>query len=204
MDYGRWQLTEADVAADPVAQFGRWFADAQAANVPEPNAMTVATADASAAPSARVVLLKDVDDRGFAFFTNYESRKGRDLSANPRAALCFYWQPLERQVRVEGAVERTSREESEAYFRTRPPSAQLGAWVSRQSSAIGSRDELEQRQRVLEERFGAGEVPVPDFWGGLRVVPRTVEFWQGRPSRLHDRLRYRAVDGGWVVERLSP
>ena len=142
IDYGRGQLAEAAAAADPVAQFGRWFADARAANVPEPNAMTVATADASGAPSARVVLLKGFDERGFAFFTNYDSRKGRELAANPRAALCFYWQPLERQVRIEGTVERVSRAESEAYFRTRPASAQVGAWASRQSSVIRSREEL--------------------------------------------------------------
>ena len=205
IDYGRGQLAEADAAADPVAQFGRWFADARAANVPEPNAMTVATADASGAPSARVVLLKGFDERGFAFFTNYDSRKGRELAANPRAALCFYWQPLERQVRIEGTVERVSRAESEAYFRTRPASAQVGAWASRQSSVIRSREELEQHERELAARFAGGPVPLPDFWGGFRVVPAAVEFWQGRPSRLHDRILYtRAGDGTWARQRLSP
>lgn len=205
IDYGRGHLTEADVAADPVRQFEWWFADARAADVPEPNAMTLATADAGGAPSARVVLLKGFDDRGFCFFTNYDSRKGRDLSANPRAALCFYWQPLERQVRVEGAVERVGRDESEAYFRTRPPAAQVGAWASAQSQVIASRGDLAAREAELAARFAGGPVPLPDFWGGYRVVPAAVEFWQGRPSRLHDRIRYaRRADGGWAIDRLSP
>ncbi|MDB5295656.1 MAG: pdxH [Phycisphaerales bacterium] len=205
IDYGRGQLSEADAAADPVAQFARWFADVRAADVPEPNAMTVATADAGGAPSARVVLLKSFDERGFCFFTNYDSRKGRELAANPRAALCFYWQPLERQVRVEGAVERVDRAESEAYFRSRPASAQVGAWASRQSAVIGGREELERREAELAERYAAAPVPLPDFWGGYRVVPAVVEFWQGRPSRLHDRLRYtRGAEGRWAIERLSP
>lgn len=205
IDYSKSQLSEADAAADPFEQFRRWFADVQAAGIAEPNAMTLATADASGAPSARVVLLKGFDERGFAFFTNYTSRKAADLEANARAALCFYWQPLERQVRVEGRAERVSREESEAYFRTRPPSAQLGAWVSRQSRPVASRQELERRERALMERFAGQEVPRPEFWGGYRVVPHAVEFWQGRPSRLHDRILYtRGPDGSWARQRLSP
>ncbi len=204
IDYGRGHLEEGDVLADPVEQFARWFADAQAAGVPEANAMTVATADATGMPSARVVLLKGFDARGFAFFTNYDSRKGRELDANPRASICFYWQPLERQVRVEGRVERTSRAESEAYFRSRPVSAQVGAWVSRQSEMITGRDALERREAELTARFADGPVPLPDFWGGYRVVPQRVEFWQGRPSRLHDRLLYTQTDAGWTLRRLSP
>jgi pyridoxamine 5'-phosphate oxidase len=205
VDYGRGRLDEADVAADPFRQFGRWFDDARAAQVAEPNAMTLATADASGAPSARVVLLKSFDERGFTFHTNYDSRKGRELAGNPRAALCFYWQPLERQVRIEGTVERASREDSEAYFRTRPVAAQIGAWVSQQSKPIASRAELERLQQELEQRFAGGPVPLPEHWGGLRVVPHAVEFWQGRPSRLHDRLLYtRVPEGGWKLQRLSP
>lgn len=208
IDYSRGALDEADVLHDPIDQFARWFADAQAAGVPEPNAMTLATAAGGGVPSARVVLLKALDERGFAFFTNYDSRKGAELAANPRAALCFYWQPLERQVRVEGTVAKTSREESEAYFHSRPVAAQVGAWVSRQSVTIASRAELERLQQEVVARFGVdsgGVVPLPDFWGGYRVVPQSIEFWQGRPSRLHDRLLYtRQPDGTWRISRLSP
>jgi pyridoxamine 5'-phosphate oxidase len=207
VDYGKGQLLESNAAGDPVEQFGRWLADAQAANVPEPNAMVLATVDPDGAPAARVMLLKEFDARGFTFFTNYESRKGRALAANPRAALCFFWHALERQVRVEGTVERVSRAESDAYFHSRPLGAQVGAWTSRQQSgAIASRDELERRERELFERFKGKEIPLPDFWGGYRVVPRAVEFWQGRPSRLHDRLLYTrdAPAAAWKISRLSP
>jgi len=203
-DYARAGLSEADLAPTWHEQLTRWLADALAAELVEPNAVVLGTATPDGVPSARTVLLKGFDDRGLVVFTNLTSRKASEALANPQASLVLPWVPLERQVVVAGAVEQVAREETAAYFASRPRGSQIGAWVSRQSSVIASRAELEQRQRVLDERFAGGEVPVPDFWGGLRVVPRTVEFWQGRPSRLHDRLRYRAGDGGWVVERLSP
>ena len=201
-DYARAGLSEADLAPTWPEQFDRWLAEAQ--DLVEPNAVVLATASAEGVPSARTVLLKDVDARGFVVFTNLTSRKGREATANPRASLVFPWVELERQVCVTGLVEVVAREETEAYFRSRPRGSQIGAWVSRQSSVVPSRDVLEARQAELEQRFAAADVPVPGFWSGLRVVPDAVEFWQGRPSRLHDRLRYRAVDGGWLVERLSP
>ena len=204
IEYARGRLDIADVAADPVSQFQRWFDEAIAAKVPEANAMTLATADASGAPSARIVLLKVLIRGGFAFFTNYGSRKGRELEANPKAALCIYWQPLERQVRIEGRVERTTRAESEQYFHSRPLSAQVGAWVSRQSEVIEGREGLERRDVELLAEFGTRAVPLPDYWGGYRVEPERVEFWQGRPSRLHDRIRYSRDGDGWKIARLSP
>jgi pyridoxamine 5'-phosphate oxidase len=205
VDYARGRLDETDAARDPVGQFGRWFNEAAAANVPEPNAMTLATSDASGVPAARIVLLKSFDDRGFTFYTNYDSRKGRELAGNPRAALCFFWQPLERQVRIEGAVERVGRGESEAYFNGRPRQAQIGAWVSQQSRPVTSRAELERLEAELQKRFDGKPVPLPDYWGGFRVVPHAIEFWQGRPSRLHDRLLYtRNAEGAWTIQRLSP
>jgi pyridoxamine 5'-phosphate oxidase len=185
-------------------QFGRWFADAKAADLIEPNAMTLATADAGGRPSARMVLLKGFDQRGFVFYSNYGSRKAGELAGNPAAALVFWWPPLERQVRVEGGVERVTREESDAYFRTRPLGSRLGAWASEQSRVIVGRADLERRLEELEARFGDGAVPLPPFWGGYRVQPEVIEFWQHRPNRLHDRLRYRRVPGGWTIERLSP
>jgi len=204
-EYEQGGLSEADLAVDPVVQFRAWFAQALAVDPRDANAMTLATADREGRPSARIVLLKGVDERGFVFFTNYESRKGRDLAENPEAALVFFWPLLDRQVRVEGRVERTSREESAAYFRSRPLKARLGAWASRQSRVLEEREELEREVAQAEERFADGEVPLPDFWGGYRLVPAAVELWQGRPSRLHDRFRYeRSPAGGWRVERLSP
>ena len=205
VDYGRGSLDESTALPDPIDQFILWFDEAIAADVPEANAMTLGTVGPSGAPSARVVLLKAVDRTGFTFFTNYLSRKGRELAANPRAALCFYWAPLERQVRIEGTVQRVGQAESEAYFQTRPRAAQIGAWVSEQSSEITSRDELERREKELSARFGAGIVPLPEHWGGYRMVPSSIEFWQGRPSRLHDRLLYtRGPSGGWTLRRLAP
>ncbi len=202
--YRRGQLLESDVDGDPVAQFRVWLADAVTARVPEPNAMTLATADADGAPSARVVLLKDVDERGFVFYTNAASRKGTDLAANPRAALVFCWLELERQVRVTGDVAQVTRAESAAYFASRPRASQLGAWASNQSSVTAAREDLLAAERAAAERFAGRDVPVPDFWGGWRVHPSTVEFWQGRPGRLHDRLRFRRTATGWVIERLAP
>lgn len=203
-EYAGAGLAEADLADTWHEQLDRWLAEAVRAELVEPNAVVLGTATPDGVPSARTVLLKGFDSRGLVVFTNLSSRKGREVAANPRASLVVPWVPLERQVVVTGAVERVSRDETAAYFRSRPRAAQLGAWASRQSSVMGSRAELEQRLREAEQRFGTAEVPVPDFWGGLRVLPAEVEFWQGRPGRLHDRLRYRARGDGWVVERLSP
>ena len=197
-------MDEAQVDADPIVQFGRWFADAEAADLIEPNAMTLATAAAGGRPSARMVLLKGFDERGFVFYTNYESRKAGELDGSPVAALVFWWGALQRQVRVEGAVERVRREESEAYFRSRPLGSRLGAWASAQSQVIAGRAELEERLEQLTARYRDGDVPLPPFWGGYRIRPEVIEFWQGRPNRLHDRLRYRRTPGGWDIDRLSP
>jgi pyridoxamine 5'-phosphate oxidase len=197
-------LLESDLDPDPLRQFERWFEEAAGA-VRVPEAMALATAAADGAPSVRMVLLKRFDADGLVFHTNYESRKGLELEANPRAAALLYWDPLGRQVRVEGPVERAARTESEEYFRTRPRVAQLGAAVSRQSREIGSRDELEARRDALEHELGGRDVPPPDWWGGYVLRPESWEFWQHREDRFHDRLRYRrADDGGWRIERLQP
>jgi pyridoxamine 5'-phosphate oxidase len=203
-NYTRQQLTEADVNPDPMQQFKHWFDQAIAAQLPEPNAMTLATATRDGIPSARIVLLKGLDERGFVFYTNYDSHKGRDLAENPRAALVFLWTVLERQVRIEGEVTRVSDEETDRYFHSRPLESQLGAWASEQSRVIADRTVLEQRYQELLEKYRDQEIPRPLHWGGFRVIPHTVEFWQGRPSRLHDRLRYRLEGETWVIERLAP
>ena len=204
-EYRRGALLEGDVGPDPLQLFGDWLQGAVASGIAEPNAMTLATADADGRPSARVVLLKSFDERGFVWFTNYESRKGRELAANPYAALVFWWGDLERQVRVEGHVERTSAAESDAYYAGRPLGARLGAWVSAQSSVIPGRAVLEEKLQELTARYAETEPQRPPFWGGYRLVPTAIEFWQGGVHRLHDRLVYRrAGAGAWRIERLSP
>ena len=203
-DYSRLSLCESDLDPDPIRQFQRWFEEATLAEIPEPNAMALATASPDGRPSVRIVLLRGYDERGFTFFTNYESRKGRELESNPRAALVFHWPDLERQVRIEGAVEHASAEESDVYFQSRPAGSRLGAWASRQSEVIADRADLEARTRELERQYSDGLIPRPEHWGGYRVVPDVIEFWQGRPSRLHDRLRYSRQGSRWLIERLSP
>jgi pyridoxamine 5'-phosphate oxidase len=198
-------LTRSMLAQDPIDQFAGWMADAAALPVPEPTAMVLATVSASGRPRARTVLLKHYDSGGFVFYTNRTSRKASDIAEVPRASLLFPWYPMHRQVIVEGSVSALSTADSEPYFRSRPRGSQLGAWASRQSSVIGSRAELDSRYAELERRWPSGtDVPMPDFWGGYRVIPDVVEFWQGRLNRMHDRFRYRRVDGEWAVERLAP
>ncbi len=205
-DYALAGLAEGDApAGDPWPLWDRWFEEAVRGGIREPNAMVVATADGAGRPSSRLVLLKGADARGFVFFTNYESRKGAELAANPHASLLFPWHDLERQVIVNGAVEKVSAAETEAYFHSRPLGSQVGAWASAQSSVLAGREELERRVAARMAEFQGKVVPVPPYWGGYRVVPAAIEFWQGRPSRLHDRLRYtRGADGTWGRERLSP
>lgn len=202
-DYPEFNETDAD--PNPFKQFAKWFTQAEAAVPILPNAMVLATANsATAIPAARVVLLKGFDEDGFVFYTNYESPKGEDLDQNPVASLCFYWAELGRQVRISGTVSRTSREESEAYFHTRPVDSQLGAWASNQSGVIQGRNVLEARMEELVRKYEGKQVPLPPYWGGYRVEPSVIEFWQSRPSRLHDRLRYSRRDREWVIERLAP
>ncbi len=196
-------LNETDVAANPIDQFQNWLDEALKSELLEPTAMNLATASPEGKPSSRMVLLKDVREDGFVFYSNYKSRKGQNLKENPYAALSFYWDTLERQVRIEGAVSRLSREASEAYFRTRPPGSQMGAVASEQSEVIASRAELAAKFKALEQEY-AEEIPFPDYWGGYLLKPFQIEFWQGRPNRLHDRLRYRLEENNWILERLQP
>ncbi len=204
-DYRRGGLDEQNCDSNPIVQFERWMKDAQAADLKEPNAMTLATATPQGRPSGRVVLLKDVSDIGFVFYTNYTSRKGHEIEANPFAALTFYWPELERQVRVEGGIQRVPREQSEAYFRSRPVGSQLGAWASRQSEILPGREPLDRKLEQLQQQYSErNEIPVPEFWGGYCVLPEMIEFWQGRSNRLHDRLRYRKDGDNWIIERLYP
>ncbi|MEC4805734.1 MAG: pyridoxamine 5'-phosphate oxidase [Jaaginema sp. PMC 1079.18] len=204
-NYTKAGLTKADIAVDPVVQFRTWFDQAVDAELPEPNAMTLATATPDGKPSARIVLLKGFDDRGFVFYTNYNSNKGQQLEANPQAALVFWWEGLERQVRIEGQIVKVEAAESDAYFASRPQGSQLGAWASPQSQAIASRAVLAENLRDLENQYGDRPVPRPPHWGGFRLIPDRIEFWQGRPNRLHDRLNYcRDKAGNWQVERLAP
>ncbi len=203
-EYTRGGLVESDLLPDPIAMFRRWYDDAHAAGLHEPNAMVVATVSADFAPSARLVLLKGVSEEGFVFFTNTGSRKGAELAGNPRVALLFPWHPLERQVRVDGTAALLPRAEVDAYFAVRPRGSQLGAWASHQSSVVSGREELLAAYDDAQRRYGDGEVPTPEEWGGYLVHPESVEFWQGRPGRMHDRLVYRRTPDGWRTERLAP
>jgi pyridoxamine-phosphate oxidase len=204
MDERAGVLLESQAEPDPLEQFRRWYAESKAAGIRAPHAMALATATTDGTPSVRMVLLKGVDERGFVFYTGYVSRKGTELDANPRAALLFYWDPLGRQVRVEGAVERVTDEESDAYFATRPRAAQLAASASKQTAVLPGRDELDARVAELEREHADDFVPRPEHWGGYRLLPDAYEFWQHREDRLHDRLRYRRDGDRWIVERLSP
>jgi pyridoxamine 5'-phosphate oxidase len=202
-DYRLQSLDEADTAADPFTQFGVWWNEAVSSEIDEVNAMTLATATPGGRPSARIVLLKGYDAKGFVFFTNYESDKGKEIAANPQAALVFFWKELERQIRIEGRVEKVSSEDSDAYFQSRPAGSRIGAWASPQSAVITGRELIEKNAEEFGSRFG-GDIPRPPHWGGYIVIPDLFEFWQGRSSRLHDRIQYRLSGGAWVRERLAP
>ena len=203
-DYTLAGLAEKDLARDPFRQFEKWFAEAQAAKVPEPNAMVLASCTADGRPSTRTVLLKALDGRGFVFYTNYESRKGGEIAANGRAAMLFFWSELHRQVRIEGRLAKVSHEESEAYFHSRPRGSQLGAWASHQSRPLASREELMWREKDFERQYAGQVIPLPPYWGGFRLTPASFEFWQGKAYRLHDRFVYTRSGGAWTTQRLSP
>jgi pyridoxamine 5'-phosphate oxidase len=197
-------LRKSDLDPNPFTQFSKWYDEVLKSDLILPNSVALATATAGGVPSARMVLLKEFDERGFVFYTNYDSRKSQEMEENPYAALLFYWAALDRQIRIAGSVQRVSREESEAYFQTRPLDSRLGAWASNQSSVIANREVLENRMKALTEEYENREVPLPPNWGGYRLAPESFEFWQSRPSRLHDRLRYTKREGDWIIERLAP
>jgi len=204
-DYKSSSLSESDVAKNPIDQFALWFNNAIETHILEPNAMTIATVNEDGFPSARVVLLKEFDQEGFTFFTNYNSQKGRDIETNPKVSLLFFWVELERQVRIEGIAKRISQEASEDYFHSRPHGSQLGAHASPQSTVIPNRDFLENNLKNLEDKFRNGEIPKPEYWGGYKICPKSIEFWQGRSNRLHDRIKYTLTsDNNWKIERLAP
>lgn len=203
-EYKQRSLDESDVVKDPVQQFSKWWEEAINSRIDEVNAMTLATADATGKPSARIVLLKGVDENGFVFFTNYNSHKGEDIAANPFASLVFFWKELERQVRIEGTISKVSAEESDAYFNSRPAGSRIGAWASPQSKVIASRQVIEKKVQELEKDFDGKTIERPQHWGGYVVIPQVIEFWQGRPSRLHDRIQYTKVGNAWKIERLAP
>jgi pyridoxamine 5'-phosphate oxidase len=203
-DYKLQTLLEADVAPDPIVQFGKWWDEAVKSEIYEVNAMTLATADKNNIPSARIVLLKGYDKNGFVFFTNYQSHKGEQLLQNPNACLVFFWAALERQIRITGTVEKISAADSDAYFTSRPAGSRIGAWASPQSSVIANRTIIEEKLKNLEQQFGDNNIPRPPYWGGYIVKPTQIEFWQGRPSRLHDRIQYTLQEDSWVIERLAP
>lgn len=203
-EYSKNSLDETDVESDPIMQFEQWMKEAIDSQVPEPNAMTLSTVDMQNKPHSRVVLLKEVEDDHFVFYTNYSSEKGDEMDDNPNVSLCFLWLELERQVRIEGTVEKVPKEHSEEYFKERPYKSQLGALASNQSSVVPNREFLEERFKELEEKYPEGEVPMPEMWGGYKVKPEALEFWQGRRSRLHDRIKYEKVGSKWDIKRLSP
>ncbi len=203
-DYKKQTLLETDVAADPLEQFTKWWDEAINSKIEEVNAMTLATATKEGMPSARIVLLKGYSEEGFVFFTNYQSHKGIELEENPNACLVFFWKELERQVRIDGTVEKISAKDSDAYFSSRPEGSRIGAWASPQSTVIAKREVIEENEAKYKQQFNNGEIPRPQHWGGYTVKPSRIEFWQGRPSRLHDRIRYSLKEGNWIIERLAP
>jgi len=203
-DYKHSELSKASVNKDPFVQFNNWFSEIVDAKIIDPSAMVLATVAETNMPSARIVLLKEVDEKGFVFFTNYLSRKAKDLKKNPNASLLFYWKEMDRQLRIEGIIEKVKTKISEEYFHTRPRESQISAWVSKQSSIVPDRNFLDKKYNELDEEFGNDEIPLPDYWGGYRLIPEYFEFWQGRESRLHDRICYREKKGNWKIFRLAP